>query len=312
MRSPEFRFSPSFLARKLFERVGIPLLDCLHLSAFPIPFWRKRALMRQYRLWNYHIEAFRGLYRTSTLRDKAVLEIGGSNLPPELLFQDFQASQWVSVDYLSWRGDEETPRDQYGTPILPLDKADAECLKHKHLTLSGSADAIPDCFGGHFDTVVSICAFEHIQNLAGVLERACHALKPGGTFYTHFGPIWSGPGGSHFWISGDFNYNNSLEHGVPYFAHLLQTPEELAASLAGRYDDELLERLKYWIYTSPRINHLFYEDYERLLRETPLVDVRFRSCSRPLNGRVQRALEAKYPGHHHFRESYVTITAKKP
>lgn len=47
------------------------------------------------------------------------------------------------------------------------------------------------------DVIVSVDAFEHFEDPAGVLRRMAELLKPGGQVLIHFGPTWYHPVGGH-------------------------------------------------------------------------------------------------------------------
>jgi ubiquinone/menaquinone biosynthesis C-methylase UbiE len=66
-----------------------------------------------------------------------------------------------------------------------------------------------------FDVVISINAFEHIQNPALALAEVGRVLKHGGVFYVSFDPLWTADTGSHF------------SHLVPEpWAHLIMSDAE--------------------------------------------------------------------------------------
>ncbi len=48
-----------------------------------------------------------------------------------------------------------------------------------------------------FDVVLSQNSFEHYEEPENVLQRMVEILKPGGTIYAGFGPLWNSPFGSH-------------------------------------------------------------------------------------------------------------------
>jgi 2-polyprenyl-3-methyl-5-hydroxy-6-metoxy-1,4-benzoquinol methylase len=50
---------------------------------------------------------------------------------------------------------------------------------------------------GMVDAVISLDAFEHFSDPAGVLKKMQQLLKPGGVVYISFGPSWYHPRGGH-------------------------------------------------------------------------------------------------------------------
>lgn len=64
---------------------------------------------------------------------------------------------------------------------------------------------------GSFDAAASDAVYEHSRDLGAVLAETVRVLRPGGTVYATYGPLWYGFGGDHFSGVG------GLEHG---YAHL--------------------------------------------------------------------------------------------
>jgi hypothetical protein len=59
---------------------------------------RKDYLAAKHCLHPYHFVAIDALMRETDLRGRCVLEIGGSNMPREMITEDFKVDHWVSVD----------------------------------------------------------------------------------------------------------------------------------------------------------------------------------------------------------------------
>jgi SAM-dependent methyltransferase len=62
--------------------------------------------------------------------------------------------------------------------------------------LTGSATAIP-LPAASVDLVVSFNVLEHIQGLGAALPEIARVLRPGGVFFSQFGPPWNAPFGPH-------------------------------------------------------------------------------------------------------------------
>lgn len=298
------------LLLKASHKVRLSILDILHCNPFPIPFWTKYYLLKKFSLWNYQIECFRELYNHSTLQNKTVLEIGGCNLPPEILFTQFQAKQWICVDYFDWWNGHPDGVSQDANISLLNEAAPCELDKKYHI-FNGPAEEIPENFKEKFDVVVSICALEHIIRLPEVIEKVYQALRPGGIFYASFAPIWSGPGGSHFWISPSFNYNYSLQHGIPLFAHLLYSPDELREILPKQMSSEIVDRLIHEIYYSEKINRLSYQDYVEILQKSSFHDFTFFPQTASIPAKEKIKLKEKFPNKENFEYSGSVIIAKR-
>lgn len=84
-----------------------------------------------------------------------------------------------------------------------------------------------------FDVVASDAVLEHLQNPEAELRHILRSLKPGGIFYSTFGPLWYAYGGDH--LSGWDNLSNG-------YAHLTMTAEEYATYVASYEPTFGLER----------------------------------------------------------------------
>lgn len=92
------------------------------------------------------------------------------------------------------------------------------------------------------DDTIDLCAsdavFEHCRDLKSVLKESFRVLKPGGSLYASYGPLWYSSGGDHF--SGRGGVKNIFNHllldsedYMKYFQEFLQTNEDFQSG--GRY-----------------------------------------------------------------------------
>jgi ubiquinone/menaquinone biosynthesis C-methylase UbiE len=122
----------------------------------------------------------------------------------------------------------------------------------------------------YFDIITSLAAFEHFDNLDVAFFELHRVLKKGGVLYTVFGPIWSGPWGHHLWINHEGQTYNYVNTPLPPYGHLLMTKSEMTEHCQSKFEDNvLIHKIVDFIYDSPDQNRLFYEDYERLVKESP-------------------------------------------
>ncbi|MEH1869825.1 MAG: methyltransferase domain-containing protein [Nostoc sp.] len=101
------------------------------------------------------------------------------------------------------------------------------------------------------DESIDLCAsdavFEHCQDLKSVVKESFRILKPGGSLYASYGPLWFCAGGDHF--SGRGGLQNSFNHllldseeYMKYFLSFLQNNEDFQSG--GRYIElDLFSRL---------------------------------------------------------------------
>lgn len=176
----------------------------------------------------------------------------------------------------------------------------------------------PDCY---FDVIVSTSAFEHIQDLPVALKEMHRVLKTGGILYSHFGPIWSTSYGHHLWIYNQkklYNYWNTV---LPPYSHLLMKPDELLDTVMARgYAAEVAGAVVHYVYNSPEQNRLFYEDYEKIIKNGDFKTLFFKGYDHPelqklymnsVSPHVFEVLKDKYEDRGNFMYDGITMLLKK-
>ncbi|MBR0190975.1 MAG: class I SAM-dependent methyltransferase [Thermoguttaceae bacterium] len=248
-------------------------------AAFAFPVWLPEFLRItwKYNLYYYNIFLFMPFFFFSTLKGKRILEVGGSDLPEELLFKKFKATSWTCLDYLDWWTDPDS--SQTKGAVYPLKEASPELIAQKHVVFNGMIENLPDCFAGQYDSVVSICAMEHIPDLPKALEVIYNALKPGGEFYTCFAPVYSGDKGNHIFVETGPKqkkvvFNGIPRNGIPRWAHFLVQEKDLREKLLKLYPEEWVNTICDQCYHSDFINRKFYDEYIQIFKETPFENVK--------------------------------------
>lgn len=110
-----------------------------------------------------------------------------------------------------------------------------------------------------FDIVISVATFEHIEHLDQCLAEIKRVLKPGGIFYTEYGPIWSGVIGHHC-----CNWIKSEVLKIPAWGHLYMTKEEMHAYLTANYSKEEADSICRLVYEDKWINRIDFKDMKRI------------------------------------------------
>jgi len=214
----------------------------------------------QFGLDDYQIAALQAIHERSRLSGH-VLEVGGSNLPRNVVFGDLQAASWTCVDMIDdGRYQVVDNADHYKQITIEPVKNARPAKSGEYIIFDGpiqEANTLPD---GHFDAVISITSFEHINDFPVALAQIRRVLKPGGSLVSYHGPIWSSYCGHHAWVTNELNFNTEL---LPPWSHLLYSPEEMQAFLAEKFDEKIVDEAIRQIYDSPRVNRLFYDDYLR-------------------------------------------------
>ena len=256
-------------------------------------------------------------FRTNySFANQKVLEVGGSKLPYDILFNKLKVSNWTCVDYLEYWNPDSISDNIYNNEFIisPLDKDSRpfhdEC---SYLKYHGDANDIPDTFNEQFDSVVSINCFEHIFNLEEVLIKCYKALKSGGVLYAHFSPIWSSQYGHHYFYSDEYNFTKCQRDGIPPYIHLLHSEEEIRKILVDKIPDEAINNFCRYCFQEPPyvVNKLFFEDYEKLLANSlfsKYTIIPFTTC---ISSETKRSLSLLYPSYRKFNANGMFIVAYK-
>ncbi|MBS0455338.1 MAG: methyltransferase domain-containing protein [Proteobacteria bacterium] len=249
----------------------------------------------------YQGQALAQLLDRIDLKEKRVLEVGGSNLPRELLFDAIGAREWVSIDIIAEGSYQLLQQSAHykREGIEPLSKGASMLGKRQYLILDGAIENARDLPTGYFDVILSITSFEHILALASALAQMKRLLAPSGWIFTYHGPIWSSYCGHHIWVDDEINFN--VEGAIPDFGHLLHSPPAMFNLLRRTYGDLRAERAVLQIYHQPRINRLFYEDYLTYFELAGFKKINAAPYARKeVSPELQRRLEAHHSGYHIF------------
>lgn len=176
-----------------------------------------------------------------------------------------------------------------------------------------------DCF---FDVIISSSAFEHISDLHIAVSEMYRILKPGGFLFSHFGPVWSTSYGHHMWITHEgktYNYWNLI---LPPYCHLLMNHRELLAMLINSgFDKALSEKVADYVFLSEDQNHLFFEDYEHIIRMRSRFEIIFlkgydnydlnKIYNKNITPSVLAQLRDKFPNYREFLYDGITMLLVK-
>jgi len=169
------------------------------------------------------------------------------------------------------------------------------------------------------DGIISIATLEHVNDLPGLLAEVKRVLRPGGIFYTDYGPIWTGPVGHHVFAQIENKEARFWKEGhnpIPDYFHLILDKEEMRKFLlGGPCDDRLVGPIVDWIYERNLINRLYFEDYVRDFEESGLeidfIEGRERHLNQKPSAQLLKTLHAKH-GKRNFTASYIDVLCRKP
>jgi SAM-dependent methyltransferase len=224
---------------------------------------------------NYQFWQFFVFHAIANVKGKTLLEIGGS-LPNDMLFDLFGVGSYInteSPDYIS------------------AESGESYTAKHgnheKRRTIFRNAEELEvDLPRESIDLIFSVACFEHIYDLESAL-RSCHAVQQkGGLLYSFFAPIYSYLTDGHHGVIPSHSKFNETPWGLHLLSHedqrkYLQTsgitdPKEIQEFLGAMNFDRIP-------------NRLYYEDYARILVESPYYVVRLDNVAPNYN------ISKKYP-----------------
>lgn len=289
-------------------------------AIFPVsypPVFQKKEYhhyIEKYKLFQYHIDFFNELSSRIDLKGKTILEIGGSDIHRDIIFEKFGIKKYVCVDK-PWQTHLETWKEHYAsTPIYNFGEISLKdaIAKDDYVIFNGYGEDITDDFAGQFDLCISNCCLEHVVKLSEVFDKIYLSLKSGGKFYTRFGPIWSCAGGSHYWFTDDFNFN--FRAPIPDFAHLTASYSDILELLKQKKPDLLSHENAAWQIKNGGavLNRYFYEDYAYMLDHSKFQKSSIRSYwDLQPNKETREILEKHYPHNRRFEVWGTEICALK-
>ena len=216
---------------------------------------------RRHGVASYQIDHLYLANQMLSLRGKRVLEVGGS-LPEAIVIDHYKCTEWMAVD--DREAYEQKLNWARSTARQKLDDSDTDSMSRCRY-FDGRIEDIPSSFHGKFDIVFSNAVLEHVDRLPEALGKMRAALAPGGSMYHTIGPIWSGPAGHHVYPSYFSEFGKNAGAGIvnqlrPWM-HLAMTPEQMHDHLRTAVCDSIAEVAVQSIYSSPRINRLFFQQY---------------------------------------------------
>ena len=265
--------------------------------------------------FTYQMKFVSNLAQLVSLEDARVIDIGGSNMPRELVFDELKAKQWVSVDYCDIGSRDGSSEESHyrNEPILTVNGSSDPDRMPDYCLVNGMVEDLPDSFHGKFDVAVSIAAFEHVVHLPRVLDKIYDLLVPGGILVSLFSPIWSSCWGHHTWPfeRGGKTYDEGSQH-IPEWGHLLMTPAEMFDHLSRHTSRENADNVVYQVYHSEKLNRYFVEDYETVLRTSRFSQKYLvTSAERQIDEETRETLMRRYPGRTDFSAQSLIIRAVK-
>jgi len=267
----------------------------------------------------YHVPYAYHCLKLLGFENKDVLEVGGS-LPEKFVFKNLGARSWTALESPEY---EESLAEAGGLTHKGtlLKKANIDIVQGFQTPLSkpyllniANVEDLPVSYNSSFDLIFSIATFEHISKMPQALNRMYKALKQGGSVFIHSCPIWSSHDGHHLPKIKD---KNNIEWGgknpiIPPWGHLYLTPPKMMQYLQTKTDFETASLMIYYIYNSPFINRLFFEDFTEFVQQTPFIEKKVDGIYyREVPGEFAKYLNLLYPCNRNFQCNGIQIVLKK-
>jgi SAM-dependent methyltransferase len=265
------------------------------------------------------VQAFMARFDT---RGRTILEVGGSNLPRDYIFDVLQPAQWVSVDPiptdtldLMRAGEREPYLDHLRSIGISRSAAMGQDWQKPYVIVAEPVEDLADTLFQRFDLAFSVACFEHIHALEAAVSVIHGALRPGGSLFTEYSPVWSSHEGHHCdWIPHHRRPASIVadQGRVPPFGHLLNTPAELRTLLEPHFEPDQLDWVIQAIYRDGYINRLFHDDYLRIMKQSRFDEVTCRSVwPVEVAPATLQVLAAAYPGQGGFKYQGLQIVATR-
>ncbi len=204
---------------------------------------------------NYQVRELIYYHARVNLKGKKLLEVGGVS-PNQLLFDLFGVYEYTNIespDYIN-----EKDGINYSDKFKPHDKKKTIFCNAEELNLNLEKESQ--------DLIFSVACFEHIYDLEKALHSCWECLSSNSYLYSYFAPIYS--------------QLNQGDHGVipehksfkqkPIGLHLLSQSDQRKKLIeAGITNPKEIQSFLANVNFNRIPNRLHYEDYERILTESP-------------------------------------------
>lgn len=268
----------------------------------------------------------RALLEFSKLFDtegKRILEVGGSNIPLEVIKKYTNCQQWVCVDYLEESvltalntNEQENENEyinhlrKYGVKDINFNVFDDE----PYQIYKNSVLEIDKLAQNTFDFVFSVACFEHVGQLSVALEKIRSVLKSGGKIFSAFSPIWSSSKGHHFGpiYTTKSKYPNEFDSDFDDFFHLIREEKDILNLLEKHFSKQKAAMFYEGIYNRNYINRLFYDDYIKIFSSSKYLNFFVKPMlNRQASQNQLKMLSQKYPSRWGFEYDGMTVIMEK-
>lgn len=200
----------------------------------------------------YHLDVLESLNDLYSLKNKIIIDIGGSNIPAEVM-KLFEVNKFVCVDPVSKWGYHFDKNKCFNKRIYKQSNILKTFENEYSFVIDDDVENLDNSLFGKFDIAISISAFEHINSVSKTLVIIFKLLNSDGLFHTQYQPIFSCASGHHVFIDENYNFNNMPEIN---YIHLLYSKNEARKIINNieRFSDKIKKETIWQIYDDKKIN----------------------------------------------------------
>lgn len=207
----------------------------------------------------YHLDILEEIDKTYSLKGKTIIDIGGSNIPIEIM-KSFGVKKFVCVDPISKWGYYQKDNVCFGKRIYKETEFSNAFENEYSFIIDNEVETLGEQFNNIFDIAISISTFEHVNSIKETLNVIHRMLKSKGVIISQYEPVFSCASGHHVYVSKEYNFNNMPE--IDYL-HLLYKEDEAREYIKSieRFDKNIQEEIIRQAYHSNVINRFMIKDH---------------------------------------------------
>jgi len=200
----------------------------------------------------YHLDILESLYEKYGLKNKRIIDVGGSNIPIDVM-KSFEVTKFVCLDPISKCGYAKIKNKCFLKNVYKLSDFEEAFNAEYSFILDENIEKVGNILNNEFDIAISISAFEHVTSLKITLNKIYNMLTENGFLHAQYEPIYTCATGHHVYINQNINFNNLPEID---FMHLLYSKNEAKKYLSTipRLSDDNKRNILEQVYDSTHIN----------------------------------------------------------
>jgi len=112
----------------------------------------------------YHLDILESLYEKYGLKNKRIIDVGGSNIPIDVM-KSFEVTKFVCLDPISKWGYAKIKNKCFLKNVYKLSDFEEAFNAEYSFILDENIEKVGNILNNEFDIAISISAFEHVTSL---------------------------------------------------------------------------------------------------------------------------------------------------